>query len=146
SHASRLARATLFPYTTPFRSRFPDCLPLVPAIALVAGVAVATLPVLVDLLAEVLQDVARPAVRGLAEPDHALKLLLVACPALLVVDEIPLEIDVGEHVAHPLPCTAAVLAHGTVPLEQHEGDARFPSRNARSLRYLVKRDRSFLRV
>src|SRR5690606_41688771 len=98
SHASRLARATLFPYTTPFRSRFPDCLPLVPAIALVAGVAVATLPVLVDLLAEVLQDVARPAVRGLAEPDHALKLLLIACPALLRSEEHTSELQSRENL------------------------------------------------
>src|SRR5690606_26013148 len=82
-----------------------------PAGHLVAGVAVAASPVGVALLAEVLEDVARAALRGLAEADHRAELLLVAGPALLVVGEVGAQVHLGELPAQPLPAPAAMLAH-----------------------------------
>src|ERR1044071_4269921 len=83
----------------------------------VAGVAVAAPPVALHLRAEVLEDEARAAARGLREVDHRLELRLVARAALLVVGEVRAEVHLGEAPApvEPLPVAAAVLAHEAVP-------------------------------
>src|SRR5690606_12760781 len=42
----------------------------------------------------------------------------------LVVGEVALEVDAGDVGRKPFPAAAAVLAHGALPLEQREDDAR----------------------
>src|SRR5438132_1299639 len=82
----------------------------------VASVAVAAAPIGGDFLAEVLENVTRPALRRLAELDHRAELDLIHRPPLLVIGEIGAEIDAGEIVGQPLPLSAAMLAHESVPL------------------------------
>src|SRR5438128_381208 len=90
--------------------------PHVPLLHGVARVAVAAPPVVLHILAEVLEDEPRAAARRLREVDHGLQLRLVARAALLVVGEVGAQVDLREALAEALPLQAAVLAHLAVPL------------------------------
>src|SRR4051812_16382792 len=90
----------------------------------VASVAVPASPLRIHLLAKVLEDVLRPALRSLAELDHRAELLLIHCATLLVVLEVSAQIHSAEIFAEALPFTAAVLADQAVSLEQGENDLR----------------------
>src|SRR5688572_9137818 len=89
---------------------------------LVARIAVFTLPVRINFLAEVLENVARAALGGLTELYHRPQLLLIHRAPLFVVLQVRAEIDRGQVVAEPLPLPAAMLSHQTVPLEQRKND------------------------
>src|SRR5690606_8958319 len=91
-----------------------------PPVLRVARIAVAAAPPFVDLLAEVLQDEVRAAPRRLAEVDHPLQLPLVTRPALLIVQQVPMQVHTRQAGLQPFPCAAAVFPHGSVALEEHE--------------------------
>src|SRR5215510_11795891 len=59
----------------------------------VARVAVAALPIDGDILTEILEDVARPALRALTVVDHRAKLGAVLLAPLLVVGEVGAQVD-----------------------------------------------------
>src|SRR5215213_9796484 len=99
----------------------------------VAGIAVLAGPLRVDLLAEALENEARPAARGLADGDHRVELRLILRPPLFVIEQVGTEIHRAEIAAEPLPASAAMLAHQPMPLEQAEDDPRLPRRHARLL-------------
>src|SRR4051812_30681509 len=96
----------------------------IPPRHLVAGIAVAALPVRRELLTEILEDVARSTLRRLTEGNDRPELRLIPRPALLVVHEVRAQVTGDEVVAHSLPAAAAMLTHQAVPLEQHHHDAR----------------------
>src|SRR4051794_2671147 len=78
----------------------------------VAGVAVPALPIGVHVLAEVVENEARAALRGLTVLHHSTQLRAILDATRLVVGEIGAEIDGGHPlIGQSLPAPAAVLAH-----------------------------------
>ena len=88
----------------------------------IARVAIVAAPIGRHFLAEVLEDVARAALRRLAELNHRAELLLIHRAPLLVVLQIRAQIHRAEIVAEPLPLPATMLADQSVTLEQREND------------------------
>src|SRR5688572_20500470 len=93
-----------------------------------------------------LEDVARSALRRLAELDHRAKLFLVHRAALLVVLEVGAEIDGREVLPESLPFSAAMLAHQTVTLQQREHDLCLARGNSRQLHDVVEKNRGLERI
>src|ERR1051325_1338702 len=109
--------------------------------AAVADVAHPALPVGFHVLAEIIENEARSALRALTVGNHRAQLGAVLLPAMLVVGEALAQVDRRELVAEPLPTAAAVFADQPVPLEQHEHDARLAPGHAGFLRQVVEQHR-----
>src|SRR5438552_19156010 len=93
-------------------------------------VARATIPRLVDDLAEILQNESRATLRLLTVRHHRPQLGAVLQAPLLVVCEIRAQIDVRHPLlARALPRAAAILAHEPMTPEQHKHNLGFPTRH-----------------
>src|SRR4051812_4202081 len=108
----------------------------------VARITVAALPVGVDLLPKVLEDVPRSALSSLTELDHRAQLLLVHRAALFVVLQVGAQIHGAQVLSEALPLSAAVLPHQAVSLEECENNLCFARRNSRQLHDVLQKHRS----
>src|SRR5690348_15859227 len=105
----------------------------------VAPVAIAALPVRLNLLAEVFEDESSAALRALAVLHHCSKLRSVLHTPRFVVGEVSAEIDRCEPLGgKTLPATAAIFTHESMTNEQHEHETRFATRNAGLVREIIE--------
>src|SRR5205823_9824092 len=106
-------------------------LPNAPLRHRVARVAVAALPVRLDILAEILENEPRAALCRLTVLHHGAKLGAVLQTTRLVIGEVRAQVDRCQPLGRqPLPASTAILAHEAVALEQDEHDANLSTRHA----------------